>query len=136
MSNVVTGDHNQVTFNFTGYTVEQHEERLREKEKQVTEKRNKAHGAEKLDLIKERDGYIAQLTDLTGSYEKLQKEFAERDEKVKKLEGVVGKEAVAKAREALKQGDTSEAKKLLTDTLEKSKSEAKAKPGAGGGSGL
>lgn len=88
--NIDPKSNNVVTNHFVGLTVEQHEERLAIKGREIAEKLIKAHGEEKRKIEKERDNLKAQLADVKGSYEKLKEESRKRSgTKIGKFQSII-----------------------------------------------
>lgn len=96
-----------------GLTAEQFELELRRRESSLREQLNSASEAERRVLEAERQAIEARLSDAEASYEEAVFKLVELQKQLEKLGGVIDRQVIEEAQEALARGDTSLANELF-----------------------
>lgn len=96
-----------------GITLEQYEAGLKRREQEVTEELKQAHAEDRQILEKEKAEIKRRLADTEASYQNSVKELKERIARLETLRGQVPDKLLEQARDALAQGDRSQADELF-----------------------
>lgn len=111
---IITGGGNTV---FIGITLEEHEKSLKKQIKETRNELEKANANERATLEKKLADVTSKLQNITTSYEKLKAQYAKMYNQLPSLKNTTNEVSIEKAQKALKRGDTAEAEKLFTETL-------------------
>jgi tetratricopeptide (TPR) repeat protein len=109
-----------------GITLEQYEDGLRRRAKEVTEQLEKAHNREREALQSQLDIIKKQTADIEQSYKNHIKDLQERISQLESIRGQVPDELLDQAQNALAKGDTEKADKLFQEVEKQSQGAIKA----------
>ena len=112
----VYGDGNTVTIDITGYTIEQHEARLKQQEETLRtefEKAQSTGSAQESALADELAAVQTQLADIGDSYQERLTELKRRAVELEQVGNTVDASSVQQAASALKEGDLEKADAII-----------------------